>query len=80
MAPPPSVTRQQSRTVSGWLTIRADSTSSTLSGFFSQALGLRRAHCRAATAMLASCSRVVPYWCMCREAARAYARAGRTGV
>ena len=70
-APPPSVTRQQSRTVSGELTMREPSTSSMVSGVFSHAAGLSSAHWRAATAICASCSRVVPYWCMWREAASA---------
>ena len=60
MAPPPSVTRQQSRTVKGVLTMREDSTPSMVSGFFSQAAGLSCAHSRAATATAAICSRVVP--------------------
>ncbi len=70
-APPPSVTRQMSRTVNGQLTMRAPSTSAIESGFFSQATGFKSAHCRAATATAANCSRVVPYWCMWREAASA---------
>ena len=40
-----------------------------VSGFFSQAAGLSNAHSRAATATAASCSRVVPYWCIWRAAA-----------
>ena len=51
--------------------MRADSTSSMVSGFFSHAAGLSSAHSRAATATAAICSRVVPYWCMWREAASA---------
>ena len=70
-APPPSVTRQQSRTVSGELSMRLASTSSMLSGSRANAPGCRRAHARADTATSASCSRVVPYSCMCRVAARA---------
>lgn len=56
----PSLNRQQSRTVSGSDTIRAFSTSSTLSGSRTAASGFSCAHCRAATATSASCSRVVP--------------------
>jgi hypothetical protein len=70
-APPPSVTRQQSRTVSGELTMRLASTSSMLSGPRSKAPGCSRAHARAATATSASCSRVVPNSCMWRAAASA---------
>ncbi len=70
-APPPSVIRQQSRTVKGLLTMRADNTSPIVSGFFSQAAGLSNAHSRAATATAANCSRVVPYWCIWRDAASA---------
>ena len=75
-APPPSVTRQQSRTVSGELTIRLPSTSSMLSGSRANASGCRRAHARAATATSASCSRVVPYSCMWRAAASANIETG----
>ena len=41
------------------------------SGSRMKASGFSRAQARAATATSASCSRVVPYWCMWREAARA---------
>ena len=51
--------------------MRAASTSSIVSGFFSQATGFSSAHWRAATATSASCSRVVPNSCMWREAASA---------
>ena len=70
-APPPSVTRQQSRTVSGSLTMREASTSATVSGCFSKAAGFISAQRRAATATSANCSRVVPNSAMCREAASA---------
>ena len=69
IAPPPSVTRQQSRTVNGSLILRAFSTPSMVSGFFSQAAGFSSAQSRAATATSASCSRVVPNSCMWRDAA-----------
>ena len=69
MAPPPSVIRQQSRTVNGSLTGRAFSTSAMVRGFFSHATGLSNAHSRAATATSAICSRVVPNSNMWREAA-----------
>ena len=59
--------------------MRAFKTSSTVSGFFSQAAGFIKAHCRAATATSANCSRVVPNWCIWREAASAYAVEGRNG-
>ncbi len=52
------------------------STSSTVIGSRYQARGLSRAHCRAATATWARSSLVVPYWCMCRMAASAYAPTG----
>ena len=80
IAAPPSVTRQQSRTVSGLDTMRDASTSATLSGPRMKACGLRLAQARAATATAASCSRVVPYWCMWREAASAYEVAGKIGA
>ena len=51
--------------------MRAFSTCSIVSGSFSQASGFSSAHLRAATATSASCSRVVPYWCMWRDAASA---------
>src|SRR5688572_15171130 len=79
IAPPPSTTRQQSRTVNGYDTMRAFSTSSIVSGSFSHALGFLSAHLRAATATSASCSRVVPNACMWRAAAIAYALIGRIG-
>jgi hypothetical protein len=44
IAPPPSVTRQLSRTVSGSLTIREPSTSSIVSGSRENASGLSCAH------------------------------------
>ena len=69
MAPPPSVTRQQSRTVNGSLIGRAFSTSAMVSGCFSHATGLSSAHSRAATATSANCSRVVPNSNMWRDAA-----------
>ncbi len=75
-APPPSVTRQQSRTVSGELSMRLLRTSSMLSGPRSKAFGFRRAHARAATATSASCSRVVPNSCMWRAAASANIETG----
>ena len=70
-APPPSVTRQQSRTWSGSQTRGEPSTPATSSGSRDQAAGLRPAQARAATATSASCSDVVPNSCMCREAASA---------
>ena len=70
-AAPASVTRQQSRTVNGSTTGREASTSSTVSGSRMKAAGFSAAQRRAATATSASCSRVVPYSCMCREAASA---------
>jgi hypothetical protein len=79
-APPPSVTRQQSRTVSGWLTMRAARTSCTVSGSCSHAFGFFNAHWRAATAISASCSRVVPNSWKWRDAASAYALACSTGL
>src|SRR5689334_20623754 len=72
IAPPPSTTRQQSRTVNGYDTMRAFRTCSTVRGSFSHAFGFLSAHLRADTATSASCSRVVPYWCMWRIAAIAY--------
>ena len=60
MAPPPSVTRQQSRTVRGVESMGAANACSMVMGSFSQALGFISAHCRAATTTSASCSRVVP--------------------
>src|SRR5690606_41113803 len=50
-APAPSVTKEQSRTVSGSDTMRADSTSSMVSGSRIRASGLSWAHLRAATAI-----------------------------
>ncbi len=43
-----------------------DSTSSTVSGVRYGACGFRRAQLLAETATWASCSDVVPNWCMCR--------------
>src|ERR1700693_4078599 len=60
--------------------MREERTPSMVSGFFSHAAGLSRAHSRAATATVASCSRVVPNSCICREAASAYALDGRDGL
>ena len=60
-APPPSVSRQQSSLCRGSLIMGDSSTSSMVSGSRDQALGLSRAHSRAATATSASCSAVVPY-------------------
>ena len=70
-APPPSVTRQQSRTVKGSLIGREFRTSSIESGSRRKASGFMAAQPRAAVATSASCSRVVPYSCMWREAASA---------
>ena len=53
------------------------STSSILIGSRNMALGFRAAHLRVATAISASCSEVVPYWCMWRVQAIAYEPAGR---
>jgi len=52
-------------------TIRALRQSATANSPLANASGLRLAHCRAATATSASCSRVVPYSCICRAAASA---------
>jgi len=79
-AAPPSVTRQQSRTVSGLDTMREPSTSAMPRGPRVKAAGFRLAQARAATATSASCSRVVPYSCMWREAASAYEVAGKMGA
>ena len=71
-APPPSVTRQQSRTPSGSQTRGAASTSSIVSVVARPRAGrCAAAHCRAATATSASCSGVVPNSCMWRAAASA---------
>ena len=51
--------------------IRLSSTSSTLIGLRIFAFGLSDACLRAATAISASCSEVVPYWCMWRCATSA---------
>jgi hypothetical protein len=75
-APPPSVTRQQSRTLRGEETMREESTSSTVRSSRMNAFGLSFAHPLAATATSASCPRVVPYSCMWRDAARAYMLTG----
>src|SRR5918912_1880652 len=71
-APPPSVTTQQSSRCSGSLSIGEASTSSTLTGFGSNACGLYWACSDAATLTQASCSLVVPNSYMCRCAASAY--------
>ena len=47
-----------------------------VSGSRWNARGFSAAHLRVATAISASCSLVVPYWCMCRVAASAYAAGG----
>src|SRR4051812_44135473 len=80
IAPPPSVTRQQSRTVNGYEIMRDLSTSATVRFFFSHATGLSCAHFRAATATSANCSRVVPNSCIWRDAASAYALVGMNGL
>ena len=70
-APPPSVTRQQSSSPIGSQIMRALTTSSTVRSSRIVASGFIFAHWRAATATSASCSRVVPYSCMCRAVAKA---------
>ena len=72
MAPPPSVMTQQSRRWSGSEIIGELTTSATVTTSRSRASGLCCAWCEAATLIQASCSLVVPYWCMCRIAAMAY--------
>ena len=73
MQQPPSEITQQSSLCSGSATSREPSTSSTVIGSRYIAVGLRPACSRVCTAIDASCSGVVPYWCMCRCAAIAYA-------
>ena len=60
--------------------MRAFLTCSMVSGSFSQATGFSSAHLRADTATSAICSIFVPYWCMWRAAASAYALIGRIGL
>ena len=73
MQQPPSEITQQSSLCSGSATSRDDITSSTVIGSRYIAFGLRPACSRVCTAIDASCSGLVPYWCMCRCAAIAYA-------
>jgi hypothetical protein len=62
---------QQSSLCSGSATSREETTSSTVIGSRSWACGLLAACFRMVTATAASCSGVVPNWCMCRRAASA---------
>ena len=71
-APPPSEMTQQSSRCSGSATIGEFTTSSTVTTFGSIACGLCCAWWDAATFTQASCSDVVPNWCMWRRAAMAY--------
>ena len=70
---PPSEITQQSSLCSGSATSFDDSTSSTVIGSRYIAFGLRVACSRVCTAIDASCSGLVPYSCMWRCAAIAYA-------
>ena len=60
------MTRQHIRRVKGQQIMRASITSWMVIGSFMRAMGCIIAHFRVATATSASCSRVVPYLCMCR--------------
>jgi hypothetical protein len=71
-APAPSVTRQQSSLCNGDATISDASTSSTVSGSRLLARGFNEAHSRVRTAIVASCSGVVPKVAMWRLAASEY--------
>ena len=73
MQQPPSEITQQSSLCSGSATSFEPSTSSTVIGSRYIAFGLRAACSRVCTEIDASCSGVVPYSCMCRCAAIAYA-------
>ncbi len=73
MQQPPSEMTQQSSLWSGSATSFDASTSSIVIGSRYIAAGLRAACSRVCTAIDASCSGVVPYWCMWRCAAIAYA-------
>ena len=72
MQQPPSEMTQQSSLCSGSATSLDESTSSTVIGSRYIAFGFRPACSRVCTEIDASCSGVVPYWCMCRRAAIAY--------
>ena len=67
-APPPSLMTQQSSRCSGSAITGELTTSATVTTSGSMALGLCCAWCEAATLIQASCSLVVPYWCMWRMA------------
>src|SRR2546422_577017 len=67
-APPPSVLMQQSSRCSGSEIIGELSTSSTVTAYGNIAFGLCWAWVDAATLIQASCSLVVPYSYMCRDA------------
>ncbi len=70
-APPPSEMTHESSLWSGSDTMGESSTSSTVRGWRYMASGLAAAWARAATAIAASCSEVVPNSNMWRAAARA---------
>ena len=72
-APPPSEITQQSSLCSGSAIMRELTTSSAVIGSRYIAFGLSPANSRTPAAISPSCSIVVPYSCMCRWAAIAYA-------
>ena len=85
MAPPPSLMTQQSSRWSGSEIIGEPTTSSTVTTSRSTACGLCSAWCEAATLIQASCSLVVPNWCMwrmrtSRTGSRPSARTGTRGA
>ncbi len=67
-APPPSLMTQQSSRCNGSAMTGEFTTSATVTSSGSMAFGLCCAWCEAATLIQASCSLVVPCWCMWRMA------------